>query len=405
VVANDAFFQRPQAQAVLKHGILKRYATVFATMAGSATGRVTYFDGYAGPGKYGTEAPGSPLLIVQTAGRTAKWGRSVRCFFVEKDRNNAAALRELLRVQAPAELEYRVKQGDVADHVVAALDFAGDDPMLTFLDPFGAALDYDTLTKHLLARPSNLPTEVLLNLNLEMVGRIGGLLASTKPTAGRAATLARLDGFFGGRWWRETFHSMFVPGEDGSAAAAAWEVARAFLARVQNETRFRYFGVPVRRRPRHAPLFLLLLLYRNPIAPWKFNEQVSLANEEWRAFCWEANTDSLVADLSSHGDDLFGEHTERLLRESEQEAWEKEQTSLEGEWVQSIAENLRALLDRDGRIRLSQHIEEVYGGTIGLARDKHVNRAWDQLARDSVAAPRVKSSRLEYAIIERPPTS
>jgi hypothetical protein len=40
LVANDAFFQRPQAAAALKHGVLKRYAPVFATMAGTRTAYV-----------------------------------------------------------------------------------------------------------------------------------------------------------------------------------------------------------------------------------------------------------------------------------------------------------------------------------------------------------------------------
>jgi hypothetical protein len=47
LTANEAFFQRKQAAAVLKHGILERYPTVFATMTGSSSrgGRVVYLDG------------------------------------------------------------------------------------------------------------------------------------------------------------------------------------------------------------------------------------------------------------------------------------------------------------------------------------------------------------------------
>lgn len=400
MVANDAFFQQPQAAAVLKHGVLSRYTTVYGTMAGTATGQVTYFDGYAGPGRYDDGSPGSPLLVLESARRMGQWGRSVRCFFVEKNRAHAKALRKVLTDEAPAELEWEVRHGDVEDHVDEALEFAGDDPMLTFLDPFGTALNYTTLTTRLLRRPRGLPTEVLLNLNLEMVRRVGGLLGSKSPRASDEATLARLDSLFGSAWWRAVFAGAFRPGEDGSAAAAAWSVAGEFAVRIKADTGFGYFGVPVRRRPTHAPLFVLILLYRNPIAPWKFNEQVSLANGDWREACWQRDTDLLVADLGQQ-EDLFGDQTEGLLRESEHDAWTKAQKQLESDWVDSIASNLRSLLTAQPRFMLRTNVPGVYGKTLGLARDMHVKRAWDQLATAEVAAARDKKRRLENSTIER----
>jgi hypothetical protein len=81
VVANEAFFEREQAAAVLKHGILSRYPRMFATMAGKRTGRVVYFDRYAGPGRYEDGAPGSPLPAIEAARETAKWAREVECLF------------------------------------------------------------------------------------------------------------------------------------------------------------------------------------------------------------------------------------------------------------------------------------------------------------------------------------
>lgn len=49
---NGAFFRRPQAAAVLKRGVLRRCTTIFSTLAGTASGQVTYFDGRGeGPGR------------------------------------------------------------------------------------------------------------------------------------------------------------------------------------------------------------------------------------------------------------------------------------------------------------------------------------------------------------------
>ena len=205
MVSHDGFFQQKQAAAVLKHGILRRYPSVFATMAGVSGNRVVYFDGYAGPGRYEDGSPGSPLLAVETARRTAKWNRNVECLFVERDSNYAANLETTLAAEAPNEMTYRVWRGDVADHVDAALAVAGADPMLAFLDPFGTALSYTNLTSKLLGRPLSCPTEVMLNLNLENVWSTGGWLTGEVTQPGSEKALGRLDAFFGDDWWREEF--------------------------------------------------------------------------------------------------------------------------------------------------------------------------------------------------------
>jgi hypothetical protein len=285
--------------------------------------------------------------------------------------------------------------------VDAALQFAGTDPMLTFLDPFGTPLAYDVLVTQLLGRPPVTPTEVLLNLNLESVSRIGGLLATKTPKPHHELTLGRLDTSFGGAWWRDTFRSVHQPGVDGSAAAAAQQVASEFMTRVRDATGFGSFGVPVRRRPGHQPLFLLMLFTRYPLAPWKFNEVVSLANADWRDACWQADVDDIVASVRSGEPDLFGDNTETWLRDSERSVWERAQMDLEAQWVGIIEANLRQLLIRQASVRLAHHLDEAYGETLGLARDKHVNRAWDRLAAAGLARLRPKGARLERETVWR----
>lgn len=310
----EAFFQSKQAAAVLKHGILSRYPQVFATMTSvrSTRKRVVFLDGYAGPGRYDDGAPGSPLLAVETARRTAQWGRDVDCLFVEKDRKLCNNLCATLAAEAPATMTYKVWEGDVADYVDAALTHAGMDPMLTFLDPFGTALDYSLLTGRLMDRPAGVATEVLLNMNIEGVRRIGGLLTTSNPRPNVTATLARLDRFFGGDWWRVDFREQRL--QSGTAAAAA-QVAREFRRRVKDQTGYGSFTVPVRRRPGHEPLFLLVLFTRFPYASWKFNEAVSHANYEWRQACWQQDLEKTPAPVDPGGQlDLFGSETTAALR-------------------------------------------------------------------------------------------
>lgn len=403
MVANDGFFQRPQAAAVLKHGILQRYSHVFATMAGSQTGRVVYFDGYAGQGRYDDGAPGSPLLAVESAKKVASSGRRLECLFAEQEAAAASNLREVLEQEAPEGVTYVVRQGDVASHVDEALAMAGTDPLLTFLDPFGTPLARDLLTQKLLGRPASQATEVLLNLNLEAVGRVGGLLRASKPKASDELALRRLDSAFGA-WWRDSFRSVHRPGVAGTGAAAAQAVAIEFMKQVNKQCGFGCVSVPVRRRPTHEPLFFLILFTRYPYAPWKFNDQVSLASREWRRACAEADLEATINDLGQQ-EDLFGDSTSTWLRESAEEAWDREEKAREEEWSALIASNLRAVLSTESVIPLGRRMSAVYGQTLGLAREKHVNRAWDQLAAEGFAEPRLKGQRTEkLSIVRAKPT-
>lgn len=401
----DDFFQRRQAAAVLKHGILSRYPLVFATMtsAKSVRKRVVFLDGYAGPGRYEDGSPGSPLLAVETATRTARWGREVECLFVEKDPKTYKNLCSTLADSAPPSMTYQVWSGDVADHVEAALVQAGQDPMLTFLDPFGTALDYSLLTDRLMGRPAGVATEVLLNMNVESVRRIGGLLTTNSPRPSDAATLARLDRFFGGPWWRPSFFE--VRDESGSAAVAARLVADEFRFRVKAKTGYDSFAVPVRRRPGHEALFLLVLFSRFPYASWKFNEAVSHANSEWRRACWQQDLDRVPAPIDPLGQmDLFGaEMTATLRHETTEQRWEEQECRLGDHWVQDIQANLRNLLRRMTQAKLGDHLAEIYGGTVGLARDMHINRAWKILTQAGHAAPKPRGTRQLFdAVISRP---
>ena len=403
MVANESFFQRKQAAAVLKHGILARYPLIFATMTGSQTGRVVYFDGYAGPGRYEDGSPGSPLLAVRSAARTATWGRTVTCFFCEKDMDYFTDLQRVLEEEAPAELKYETWWGDVSQWAPVALREAGTDPMITLLDPFGSDLSYELLTGGLLARPSRHATEVILNLNLESVWRTGGYLTSPKKIPGSAAALARLDRFFGDDWWRDKFKAARESGTDAAAAAAAWSVASEFCQRVRAATGFSSFVVPVRRRPSHPPLFMLVLFYRHPYAPWKFNHAVSKANREWRLACLEADLDKEASRLASAPEGLFDTaESIRAQHDRQRREWESQEKSLESSWAQEIAANLQKMIGERSEMNLTNEAAAVFGATLGLARDTHVNRAWDQLARDGVVTERPRNQRLERAILRRP---
>jgi three-Cys-motif partner protein len=410
VTAHDDFFQRKQAAAVLKHGILVRYPRVFATMTGSTSkaGRVVYLDGYAGPGRYEPEpgalvgTPGSPLLAVQNASTVAQWSRDLHCVFIERNSVYVENLRQVLSREAPVGLKYDVLAGDVEERLDEALVIAGDSPLLAFLDPFGTALPYRQMVERLMLRNARLKTEVLLNLNLEMVWRIGGFLtgedADDEQTIfGRSATLERIDNFLGGGWWRETFRQARISPQPGSAATAARQVASEFCDRVRRATGFSSFAVPIRRRLAHQPLFLMILFYRHAAAPYKFNDAVSGANADWRRHFRQVDlAEELVRQQSEP--DLFG--SEVVIEMSEKEANAAE-ARLDQEWSDVITANIRALMVDCAALPVEARFADIYGATMGLAREKHLLKAWDRLADEGLVRPRQKNMKLQKLAIVR----
>lgn len=210
-----------------------------------------------------------------------------------------------------------------------------------------------------------------------------------------------MDRFLGDDWWRGDFRSVRERSTERTAARAASHVIDEFCRRVKANTGFSSFQVPIRRRPGQVPLFILTLFYRHRVAPWKFNGCASSANADWRKACM---VEDLERDLSSIAvaQSLFGEDgTEQLMREEREKAWEAQEVKLSDEWVSTIAGNLEGLLARHGSVNLADNVKAVYGDTLGLARDKHVTRAWDRLTEAGLAFPRVKKTRLEYATVQR----
>lgn len=132
---HDKFFMEKKAAAVLKHGVISRYPTIFASMAGKNAKEVVLYDAYAGPGRYDDGTEGSPLLAVRTALSTASF-RNVRLVFSEEDIDNHTNLHAVLTEEAGDAFPWEAIPGDVEHLARAIVAEAGESPMLTpFLTP------------------------------------------------------------------------------------------------------------------------------------------------------------------------------------------------------------------------------------------------------------------------------
>lgn len=409
---NDDFFQSKKPAAVLKHSVLREYLSVFAGMVGSwHRGPIWLVDGYAGPGAYDSTPEdaervlGSPLVALEVAAGAVTWKspREVRCVFVESKRALAQKLLLNIEDSHPRIFEDErafVIHGTISDQLSRVQALVDGAPVLTFLDPFGVeSVPMDVVTGVLLARGRAAPSEVLMNLNVEAVSRIGGLLedrhGEIEPRDGSESTIARVDDFIGGRWWRRDFYD--ARSGHGSASMAAEQVMGRYRDEICRRTGCSALSVPIRRHPRRPVLFHLTLFLRHDAARLKFADAMARANREWR----RAFRAQFLGDTGAGQASLFG--TDELRTWSDEDLKQAE-TTLKAECVTLITANIRRLLRDRPEVVVGRDLAAVLGNTLSLAGESEIKRAWDALADDGATTPREKKDRSIYKATIRRPT-
>ncbi|WP_075890630.1 three-Cys-motif partner protein TcmP [Actinomyces provencensis] len=379
---NSEFFSDKKPAAVFKHGIISRYPLIFFSKTGSISeeGRGVYFDAFAGPGRYSNGEKGSPVIALDMATTVQKFGREITCVFTEKNSAYAEELAECLAEQARLK-HIEVHNDEAIEQVDHVLDLADGLPLLSFLDPFGTALPFEVVTQKLLRKTRNSPTELLINFNVSMFWRSGGLAAKHDGDPKSEASLQAFDTVVGGRWWRD-FFSDYTKDDGPTAPERARNVAKEYAKRVRETSHYSSIMTPVRRSPTTQPIFYLILFFRHVDAAWAFVESHSKALEEWRRTCFLAEQKKMTGTF-----DIFPDLEEVRFKSDEDQ--------LKARWIAEIKTNLEKLVsERTGTtVSLASKIEAVYGETLGAAREMHLRAAWKELARDGLVLPIPRGNR------------
>jgi three-Cys-motif partner protein len=342
------FFDEPQGAAVLKHEVLRQYLRIYGGKTGSRTG-VVLVDGYAGPGRYADESPGSPELMVNTA--RALRTENVHCVFVERERR----LREQLKTLLVGELgdqDSEVLEGRIEQRLEPIVHAAAGKSLFLFLDPFGLSIPLELLVRVLQSRPRHAtgggwqPTEVLLNFSVSGInraaGRLDGIPVSERAEKYREARLNQLTAFLGGSWWHNLWHTL-------AREERVEAILDGYLERLR-QVLPGWYALPISVQDRYGgPVcYYLVLLTRRAEGLWFFNTAVSHGTEKLHDFT----------------------HAQQLVLVP---------PDLEHDWQGQIEHNLTALLARGQPFRLCDRTLEIYGQTLGLAREKHVRKALEAL--------------------------
>lgn len=374
MTANDDFFRERRAAAVFKHGILKRYPVVFASKAGSRVPdrRVIFVDGYAGRGEYNDGSPGSPLLLAQGAASIKEF-RNVKGIFVERDSSNFENLERVLAERGGHGMSYSLYKGDLDAHIPTILRDAQGSALLAFLDPFGTALDSIHL-QAILTRPGTPPTEILLHFSVSAVSRLGPVVRKLRmeqrePSDDESKKIARLNRFLGSDWWQPYFAEL--QNKDlGVATKVAVRVADVYRERIRQSTGFQSVSIQVRMKPDHLPKYILVLFTRHPEGIWQFADALGKAGLEWHE-AWRSdlvNKERRKAAAVGQ-DSLFGDEEEPSFDRANY------LNNEEPKWIAIIQDNIRTLLDRHGAFRIIDHVDQVYGTTLGSAWIPHLRKA------------------------------
>lgn len=143
-----------------KHELLTRYLKRWVPIFQHGYGRrdhLVFVDGFAGPGVYADDEPGSPVLMIReflNADRQPT--TTLHCFFVEKDKKRVAELERRVSGFRSARCVIHVLDGEYAarcHEINAYIDDLPDPAVFAFLDPF-SALDDPDLAGDVVVRPS-----------------------------------------------------------------------------------------------------------------------------------------------------------------------------------------------------------------------------------------------------------
>lgn len=359
-MADENFFGSPKAAAVFKHAVLDQYLTPFTMKVGSTSesNRVAFVDGYAGPGMYDDQTPGSPARAIAVARELAA-RRRLECHFVEKKDLYLDRLRQYVESeQCP--VKPQVYDGDVAQHLAALIDATHQIPTFVFLDPFGLVIPFDSVVAILdrPAGPGSPGVEVLINFSTRALRRFAGMLESETPVE---RTIERLNEVCGGDWWQDLWRA-HMPDKEAAEEAVAVEYAR----RLAESGGFGSWVVDVRNRPHHMPAYYLVFLSRHRDGLELFGESVSLGTAGWRRA-------------------IFDEDFQNTLFDDE-DSFKASEKDLATAWSQEIERNLRRLLAEGSGFNVASKYAEVFGSALGKARNMHLRVAWRTLFKEGVTS-------------------
>lgn len=133
---------RLESHTKAKHAILSEYLKAWFPILGRYHGKVVYIDGFAGPGRYVSGEPGSPLVALNIA-KDAHLSGKIVFLFIEEDTRRLQNLKdEIKKIPWPETFDISTEGGNFEKNLSEILNNLKENdlrpsPIFAFIDPFG----------------------------------------------------------------------------------------------------------------------------------------------------------------------------------------------------------------------------------------------------------------------------
>lgn len=242
----DEFFRGKRSWSKVKDEILGKYIDCYLKTVQHRGRPILIVDGFAGPGIFGDDSHGSPLIVCKTISARDKGRVGIGCLFADAHPGHRAALERNLApyiASGVAEKPYT----DCAEALSRALQVGAGSTLFFYLDPYGIKdLEFD-MVRQIYERAPNQSTEVLINFNFRAFMRMSGNwnyadAADEVDRKVKSSKVDTVDRVMGGDYWRA-----IVTNPTLTKIAREEAVINAYMVRVRAFFPFVY-AIPVKER-------------------------------------------------------------------------------------------------------------------------------------------------------------
>lgn len=242
----DGFFRAKRSWSKVKDEILGKYIDCYLKTVQRLERSILIVDGFAGPGVFGDDSHGSPLIICKAISARDQGRVGIGCLFADAHPGHRTALERNLAAYITAGVSAR-PHTDCAEALTQALQAGAGSTLFFYLDPYGIKdLEFE-MVRQIYERTKRRSTEILINFNFRAFMRMSGNWgyadsASDVATKVKASKIETVNRVMGGEYWQA-----IVTNPALNKIAREDAVVNAYLDRIREFFTYVY-AVPVKER-------------------------------------------------------------------------------------------------------------------------------------------------------------
>ena len=245
----DPFFEQKKSWSKIKDEIVGKYIDAYLRTVHGLHSPVVIVDAFSGPGIFGDDTLGSPLIICNTIRENLR-GVGIRCLFADIRPAHRDALRKALSKEIAAGLAAE-PLADCAMALTKALETHPNATIFFYLDPYGIKdLEFEML-RQIYQRSQRRSTELLMNFSYRWFMRLSGnwsygASASEVAQKVKESKVETVNAVMGGDYWQAIVTNPRLSKTEREEA-----VINAYLERVRQFCHA--YAVPVKERREDQP--------------------------------------------------------------------------------------------------------------------------------------------------------